>query len=516
MARPARMQRQIDKVVVAQLLEAVKEVLDHLSRWKIELNEQGQDSPDGLGQTYGRVRRLRDYLQRCVSAYPSPVMLDLGEEDENLLVSCAVFAVGMIDLDLQAPGRPAGRDRSWLEEKRRNLSGSAVKLASRPVERIPSRDPVSLNTPGVRGIIAAVLRNVSSADAARTGAAAAGSRPGASGRRPTQPSSAAPKSYFGHARPAASAPPHPTPSRPAGEAPRAPRYEAAQTPAPKFEPPQPSQQVRPALPAAHHAATTGQPPAHDARPFAASPFDATGVDAGGGAAGASPQAQGTSGAFPLIDPRRIRDPRLRAMLAMDVSAYERSYAAHDYRLAMVHLASVFEGAVLDYVIPRYKQLGIKGPPETWKVEDILVRIVGDSLSSMDRAYLLHVIAARNLIRPSIQLHAPMVVTVSSLEQAAGFVRRTLVELGYTGTAGQPAVSAGQASFPVPPGASGHFRDLADGAESGAAGSFSSGPPLGTASAAGEGWPSIAPTASDEASWSAELYGAPRPAEPHSR
>src|SRR5262249_49706328 len=135
--------RQIEKVLAAQLLEATKCVLEHVSRWMVELNGGGHEPPPGISQVYGRARRLRDYLHRSVATYGKAVTLDLTEEDENALVSCIVHHLGTVDLELEQ-GRIA--DRAWLADKREKLSKCALEMATCAVVRIPTRDNVRMTT----------------------------------------------------------------------------------------------------------------------------------------------------------------------------------------------------------------------------------------------------------------------------------------------------------------------------------------------------------------------------------
>ena len=67
----------VEQELAAQLLEATKNVLDHLSRWKFEAHDRGEDVPREVARTFGKVRPLRDYLKRCASSYQA-VDLDLG------------------------------------------------------------------------------------------------------------------------------------------------------------------------------------------------------------------------------------------------------------------------------------------------------------------------------------------------------------------------------------------------------------------------------------------------------
>jgi hypothetical protein len=402
-------------MVAAQLLEATKGVLDHLRTWQTRLSQSGEEGPAGIPQIYGAVRRLRDYLQRlAVSSYTREVPVNLGPDEENLLVSCAVHHIGCIDLELQERTHNP-QDAAWLESARQSLSAWAVRLASRPVARIPSPDAVRLNTPTVRAVIAAIAR--AGAEAAQ----AKRPRPAAPDARLGGP--AAPRLSSPRAVTAAGAPVAPTPLYPTVE------------PASGAVPPaldiRPGYEFPAAAPVDFAPATAG-----------IDPFAAVAKHAGGGApvprAGAGGGPEGIPYVELMLDPRMVRDPRLRTMIAMDLGALERTAAAQQYRLAMVHLASVLEGVVVDHALPRQKQLDIPGLPESWKIERILDKCMGDKLTSMDRPCLLQLVAARHLVRPAVQLNSPMAVTAATLDKAADFVRRVLSALGYTGLG--PAVA----------------------------------------------------------------------------
>ncbi len=408
------MRRSVDKQVVVLFHDAAKEVLSHLSRWKIRLNECGRDAPRGLASVYGRVRRLRDYLQRMAMAYSTPVEIDLGADEENLLVSCAVHYLGVVDLALQTDKSPA--ETAELELRRQQLSEWAVYFASAPVERIPSPDAVQLNTPSARAIVTTVMRQCG------TPARPAGI--------PTASPSAAPSA--GPAPPVGVAPP----PAPAG-----------------VHAPPPSLPAPPSIPSPPAAAPPASPPPGAAHPAGAGwtpprPPGPSGQPPGGIAppgAGAPAMSGTAEGGLPL-EPDRMYDARLRTIMAMDLNAYVRARSAQDFRLAMVHLSSILEGAVVDHALPRAQALGLRGTPETWKLEEILARVIGDRLGSMDRAYLYQVIGGRNLLRPSIQLQAPMVVTSQSLDQAEAFVRRVVEQLGLCALPEQPSADPTAAAF----------------------------------------------------------------------
>jgi hypothetical protein len=395
--------RQIEKVLAAQLLEATKSVLEHVSRWMAELNGSGEPPPPGMSQVYGRARRLRDYLHRSVATYGKAVTLDLTEEDENTLVSCIVHHLGAVDLELER-GRMA--DRAWLGDKREKLSKCAIEMATRPVERIPARDDAGQNTATVRSVIAAIAQRL----AAPTEAA----------RAALDSDYRMPSVISGASFPTVS--PEPVVER-------APEPGSVPVPQQPAAPPG-SGVIRGAAALATELGWGTQAPRSAETPRGVHRVDTVPPAFGGASAGKtapSPDA--------LLEPQRIADPRLRAMAVMDLRAFDHTVAAGQYRLAMVHLASIFEGAVVDYALPRQKELGIKGPPETWRIEQVVETALGDHLTSMDRPYLLQMVAARHLVRPAIQLHSPMVVTPVSFERALAFVRRVLVELGYAGSAG---------------------------------------------------------------------------------
>ncbi len=135
-----------------------------------------------------------------------------------------------------------------------------------------------------------------------------------------------------------------------------------------------------------------------------------------------------------LDARLVRDPRLRTMLVLDTRALERAHMAKDYRLSAVHLCSVFESVVVDVALARRSELSLKGTPENWKLDDVIRHVMGDKFSSGDRASFYHLVACRNLVRPSVQLQNPIVVTRATIKKMVDFVQRMLVELGVAGSA----------------------------------------------------------------------------------
>ena len=136
-----------------------------------------------------------------------------------------------------------------------------------------------------------------------------------------------------------------------------------------------------------------------------------------------------------LDPRKLNDPRLRSILMLDLRALDRALRANDHRMCIVHLGSVLEAACIDYALAHRRELALSGAPETWNLEVVVNSVVGE-ISSMDRALLFHLSAARNLLRPAIQLTNPMVVTAAVHSSLVQFVRRVLALMGYVST-GEP-------------------------------------------------------------------------------
>jgi hypothetical protein len=141
-----------------------------------------------------------------------------------------------------------------------------------------------------------------------------------------------------------------------------------------------------------------------------------------------------AGLPPLLDRNRIQDPRLRAQIGIDMRSLERCYKEGDHRLSTVMLGSVMESALLDHAIPRRAELGLTGTPDTWNVQELLLRAMGDAAQPKDRSLAFHLFASRNLLRPALQMVTPAVVTAASFERLHEFVGRALHELGFAAPA----------------------------------------------------------------------------------
>jgi hypothetical protein len=159
---------------------------------------------------------------------------------------------------------------------------------------------------------------------------------------------------------------------------------------------------------------------------------------------------GAGGEAALVQSHQFQDPRLRALVAMDLAALTRARITKEHRIAAVLLASVLEAAVLDHAIPRRSELGLTGAPDTWNIQELLVRLMGEAFTPKDRAHVYHLFSSRNLLRPALQLVTPTVVTQVSVNRLTDFVQRALHSLGYTG-ASRGGVGADGDKPPAPTG-----------------------------------------------------------------
>ncbi|MBL8726435.1 MAG: hypothetical protein JNK49_20495 [Planctomycetes bacterium] len=149
---------------------------------------------------------------------------------------------------------------------------------------------------------------------------------------------------------------------------------------------------------------------------------------------------------PLLDPRLLRDGRLRGLVPLDLRSYERAVQAQDHRLAMVLLGSLLEAALVDHLLAHKAEFGLQSTPDHWPLPELLAKVLGERLEPPDRMLVFHAFTARNLLRPALQLVTPTVVTAATVQRLEAFVRRALHGLGC-GT-GMPPAATGQ---PQPPG-----------------------------------------------------------------
>jgi hypothetical protein len=388
---------QVKKVVAVCFLEATKIALDHLGQYRMDLSQRGASGASSLPGVYGDLRRLRDYLQRCISAFPECVELEFEPADQGLLVASCRRAVDVIDLRTEGAQALAEQEREWLRQKRQVLSDWAVEMAAKPLIELPLPRIAPTQNPGGKALALRLSQKLYTAVAV-TGAEAA-------------------RRYHG---------------APAVSSPQASGAGAGWTGSSlsglhdeSFEGPAGSL-ARPRLRGV--AAVDDDPGPGPASQPSHAPSGSQGFllgMVGEAAADDDPRHQ-----YALFDEHQVRDPRLRSLMALDQRAYGRAIEARDFRLAAVHLCSLLEGAVLDHALPRRVELGLSGTPESWKPQEIVLQVLGHGCTPRDRSLLYHVFLARNVVRPAVLLVSPIVVTLQSLERLAEFVCRVLREMGF--------------------------------------------------------------------------------------
>lgn len=133
---------------------------------------------------------------------------------------------------------------------------------------------------------------------------------------------------------------------------------------------------------------------------------------------------------PLFDHNRLLDPRLRALVGLDLRSYARAVAAEDYRVATVMLGAVLEAGLIDHVMPRRHAFEMSGDPIGWNLAALLLVAIGDHAAANDKALAQRLFTAKNLLRPAIQVLTPTIVTPASFAALKEFVQRCLHALGY--------------------------------------------------------------------------------------
>lgn len=441
--------QELDKVVAAQALEAAKVVLQHLQKWAVQLEQRGEEKPRELSQLYGKVRRIRDYLTRGMGAHMATVELDLTDDDRNVLASCLVFSLHGVGMELRYAKGLAPHDRAWLEEKRQTLSDLAVELATEDVKIIPSPGTTKQPVAVVRMVMDRVRKKIRGGGVETKTGGMGGARTGGAGMPGTmgapwtqnteqpqdQPAGGKPKrkiqtgawtdAWSGHRNPL---PPvdGESPVAEEGPPPVSPSGPDTGGFSPVLRDPGPQKPRRDDMPRADESAsdTESQTPR-----FSRRKSDLEDLKAGV----KEEQEQRELEEALRLDSRLVRDPRLRTMVVLDLRALERARAAKDYRLSAVHLCSVCEGVVVDVALTKREKVKLKGTPETWRLDEVIKALLGDRFTTSDRASLFHLVACRNLIRPSVQLHNPIVVTRATLKKMIEFVQRLLIELGVAGS-----------------------------------------------------------------------------------
>lgn len=358
---PAMSSVQVKKVVAVCFLEAAKMTLEHLAEYRLTISQQGVQNLPDLPRIYGEARRLRDYLQRCVSAFHDLVELDFADSDRALLVACCRRFVEAIDLRLVGDQILPADERTLLQRKRTVISDWAVEFADKPpLLELPLPRLGPVQTEGARALVSRLHQKLFPKHEVRFDSHGAVSQ------------------TMGVQ----------VPSILDDYAPPLPMDESAVPPPP-----------------------TASKPA-----IARLPVEEDVVGP------------------PILDSHKLRDPRLRTLARLDLLSYERSLAGQDHRLAAVLLGSILESAVLDHAIPRRAELGLVGTPDTWNPVDVLAKVMGEQFNPKDRSLAYHAFSARNLLRPSLQIVTPMVVTQASLQRLQEFAQRALHAMGYCATA----------------------------------------------------------------------------------
>lgn len=361
-------QVQVKKVVAVCFLEAVKLALEQMGARRLDqAAHQGQRADADFTRVYGEVRRLRDYLQRCVSGYQDQVDLDVTAPDAGLLVACCRGVVDAIEQKLQERAL-APDERQWLQKKLTIISDWAVELAQKPLVDLPL--PRGAHVPG-EAMRSLTLRLQ--------------------------------QKCFGDVN-----------SRP------------------KIVPPSSvnsGNSIAQGLPSFGEQLKTTV--TSDSAIASASASEAQTIVSSGPLGLRIPDEEPTAtNPTALFDYRKMRDPRLRALVGIDVIAYERCLEASDYRIATILLAAILESAILDHVATRRAEFGLSGSPDSWNPVDLLLSALGSRANPKDRSLGYHLFAARNLLRPATQMVNPTVVTPASFERLREFVQRSLHELGF--------------------------------------------------------------------------------------
>lgn len=354
---------QVKKVVAVCFLEATKLTLEHLAAHRLEHSQRMGTGTSDLTRLYGEARRLRDYLQRCVSAYQETVDLDLAAADQGLLVACCRRCVEWIDHRLKGEQLVSHDERQWLQKKLQVVSDWAVELGEKPLIELPLPRLSPVISEASRGLLSRLQHKLFG---------------DVSQRQKIRPPTAS--QSYGMALPGLTEPLPPEASEPVEEL-------------------------------AAGSSTFGLPSKSMMTPPAVSPTSAP---------PAPPQ---------IVSTQLIRDPRLRALVVMDLAAYDRVTDAKDYRLAIVMLASILEAVVIDHAITRRAELGLTGTPDAWNVQDLLVKVMGEAFSPKDLSLAYHLFSSRNLLRPALQIVKPVVVTRSSFEKLQDFVQRAAHAMG---------------------------------------------------------------------------------------
>jgi hypothetical protein len=346
----------VKRLVAACFVEAAKTTLEHLGTYRLSLSQEGTAGPPDLARTYGDVRRLRDFLQRCANVGQDEIELDMADADKRLLVACCRRSVEVMDLGLSGP-RPLSADVAILMRKKRQIVADwALELASHPLLELPLNQ-LSNGQPQASRALLVRLQQKAKAEKLE--------------------------------------------------------QQRALELAREEEVPQNEAMIKVDFGIEDYGTAIDEP-------VGPPPIDTV-------SARPAPAASTN-----LLDTSKVHDPRLRAVIATDLASYAHCVAGGDLRLAEVLLACVVESALLDHVLPRRTEFGLSGPPETWNLKQLLIRVMGERCTARDRSLVAHLFSARTLLRPAVQMVAPSSVTPESFESLREFVQRVLTtDLDYS-------------------------------------------------------------------------------------
>ncbi len=351
---------QVKKVVAVLFLESAKLTLDHIAEYRLELSNSGVSGAPELPRVYGELRRLRDYLQRCLSGHQESVTLEISPPDCALLVACCRRMYEWLDQRIVSEQIMSADEKALVQRKRQVLGDWSVELAEKPLVELPIPGIGKTQSEAVRALRTRISNKLFKQRVI----------PGVGQQGPRGPQMSAGVSLMGD-------------------------LQVAQQPDP-FASSEPGGPIAPS-------------------PSAAQPAEAC-----------------TAGQ--LVDATKLRDPRLRSLVQLDLRSFDRAVESKDYRIATVLLGCVLESVMLDFVIQKRSELGISGGPETWNLSELLVKAMGAAFTPHDRSSAFHLFAARNLLRPALQITTPTVVTAATLQKLQEFVHRAFRSLGFTSTA----------------------------------------------------------------------------------
>ncbi len=364
----------IDKAGLGHLLDAIRLGLDELRDETIARGTAATGLAKNGAQVYAHLRRLRTYLQRFVAIVGDAVDLDLTEEDQNLIASCALHEVGRLDRTSADPGRRDWSSGSGADDRREILGAWCARLATRRIE--PLTAAANQGSSAVQAIQRDIQHRLM---AGPDGVGLALVQDLSSDLRVPAP--------IGQASPAPAAPtPPPVAPRPAWR-------------------PDPALGDSIAAARLHAGISPSSPQLHSTLPAEPAPSRRAGV------AG--------------FDPRYLADPRLRAMLELDIAAFVRARDAGDHRLGIAHLGSIIEAAAIDFGLANRQRFTLGGSPEAWNLETIIGKLLENHFTPVNPNALRFLDLARTILRPALNLAAAVTITPAILEEFEEFTYRIL-------------------------------------------------------------------------------------------